>query len=106
MTNFSNDHHLAQLITAILRIGPWTSASQLPKHFIPGLRAQPVHVLSEDSRLIGVDLLLAAVTPALRIEYDYLAGSGLMEREQECIHDHDRCSYIHHPLLIMLRACQ
>lgn len=82
-----------RIASALLRHGPWTHQQQLPRHYLPELRAQPWH------NLVGVDAwaprwlaaaadLVAEAAPALLAEYDDLRRAGRLHRETECIHRH------------------
>ena len=67
--------------------GPYELAQQLPKHFVPGLRASPWHAAGAFPQLAGLHSLLVASRPALAAEVADLRRRGLLEREEECIHD-------------------
>lgn len=88
--------HVESTLAAIVSDGPWESAAQLPKHFVPGLPSQPFFELSNHHNSWGVTknamLLRAAahvqqhaVWTALRDEYRTLERDGRMHPQQECI---------------------
>ena len=73
---------------ALLRLGPWLRAQQLPAAFEPRLRALPLwHARDQPPRLASLVALLAARVPALRAEFEEIARRWpqLLLRESECI---------------------
>lgn len=78
---------LNALQTVLIERGPWQRVDQLPRHYLPGLRAQPWHSVSDHAHVATARDRLVAAAPALRAEYAQLAAAGELMRERECIHD-------------------
>jgi hypothetical protein len=77
----------AKLISVLLDSGPWTSAWQLPRTFLPGLASAPFLDMAAYPALQPLAKLLEAKQQELQDEFLQLEQKKAMAREQECIHD-------------------
>ena len=84
----------------LLSDGPWQHALQMPKHYQPGLLAQPFHDLpavaatngwsEAQARVLNVAaeyLQRPEIVEALQGELNALRADGELRVEQECIHE-------------------
>lgn len=94
----SMEARVSQLVESLIANGPWDRRDQLPRSYLPGLRAHPWHsLLVAEARPAGQHawMPMAAretrkIYRKLAMEFDDLRVRGLLHRDTECIHDHGR----------------